>query len=251
VIVNGLLQQRRRRPEDFYLDERTPGLFCTWHWYQVYRGCLLLPGECSSGTTRKTRPMDSEGSFGTGFFGHVKLQVLVRHIWRVAPYHTIYQLANSRSPAPLPLFCCSTGLVLFAVSTMASQKSNDDNIDNLPDDASSYGRDGGSGGGSGSLLGRAMTGTSSRLSDHDHHLHHHDDSSYDIAKEETQLVIKQRLLVGSLLFVAGAGISLLQYMTMSRSQQKEFRAVFQGGADKILSTFNDIVRQKVSEAISL
>jgi hypothetical protein len=135
---------------------------------------------------------------------------------------------------------------------MTSQCANDDDID-LPDDASSYGRDGGrggGGGGSGSLLDRTMTGTSSQLSDHDHHLHHHDDS-YDIAKKETQLVIKQRLIFGSLLLVAGAGISLLQYITMSRSQQKEFRAVFQGGADKILSTFNDIVRQKVSEAISL
>jgi hypothetical protein len=125
---------------------------------------------------------------------------------------------------------------------MASQKSNDDDIvDNLPDDASSYyGRDRGSG----SVLDRTMTGTSSRP-DHDPH-HLHQDSSYDIAKKETQLVIKQRLLVGALLFVAGAAISLVVYITTSRSQQKEFRAVFQGGADKILSTFNDIVREKVS-----
>jgi hypothetical protein len=201
--------------------------------------------------------MDSEGSFGTGFFGHgEKLHVyswcVTFGVWRrTTQYINFSQLSVARATTALLLQYWSFLLVLFAFSTMASQKSNDDdNIENLPDDASSYGRDGGSGGGSGSLLGRAMTGTSSRLSDHDHHLHHHDDSSYDIAKEETQLVIKQRLIVGSLLFVAGAGISLLQYMTMSRSQQKEFRAVFQGGADKILSTFNDIVRQKVSEAIS-
>jgi hypothetical protein len=134
---------------------------------------------------------------------------------------------------------------------MASQKTNDDDIDNLPDDASSYyGRDGSGRGGS-SVLDRTMTGTSSR-SDHNDHPHlHHQDSSYDIAKKETQLVIKQRLLVGALLFVAGAAISLVVYLTTSRSQQNEFRAVFEGGADKILSTFNDIVREKVNEPISL
>jgi Na+/H+ antiporter NhaB len=88
------------------------------------------------------------------------------------------------------------------------------------------------------------TGTSRGGSDQ-HHQHHYDDDD-DIAKKETQLVMQQRLLVGSLLLVAGVAISLVVYLTTSRSEHREFRAFFSGGADKILSTFNDIVREKVS-----
>jgi hypothetical protein len=88
------------------------------------------------------------------------------------------------------------------------------------------------------------TGTSRGGSDQ-HHQHLCDDDD-DIAKKETQLVMQQRLFVGTLLLVAGVAISLVVYLTTSRSEHREFRAFFSGGADKILSTFNDIVREKVS-----
>jgi hypothetical protein len=94
--------------------------------------------------------------------------------------------------------------------------------------------------------GGSTTGTS-----RDQLQHHHQYDDDIIAKKETQLVIQQRLFVGSLLLVAGVAISLVVYLTTSRSEHREFRAFFNGGADKILSTFNDIVREKVSWVLLL
>jgi hypothetical protein len=76
-------------------------------------------------------------------------------------------------------------------------------------------------------------------------------SCEDIAKDETRLVIKQRLLVGTVLVLAATMICNVVYFITSGAQHREFKAHFEGGADKILTTFNDIVREHVGAVGSL
>jgi hypothetical protein len=73
----------------------------------------------------------------------------------------------------------------------------------------------------------------------------------EIAARETKAVRNLRRLVILALFVAALIISVIVYWITSTSQKREFEAQFEGMANLLLKTFDDIATQKLSVIGSL
>ena len=76
----------------------------------------------------------------------------------------------------------------------------------------------------------------------------HSDS---LAKEETNAVFRLRVMVILVLLVAAGIVSYVIYHYTSKAESQEFRAQFDGSAQKVIETFEDIVKEKLGALTSL
>lgn len=72
-----------------------------------------------------------------------------------------------------------------------------------------------------------------------------------LAEKETKSVFRLRVAVIFALFVAASVVSAVVYVITTRAEESEFEAQFEGAADKLLSSFEDIIRQKLGAVGSL
>jgi hypothetical protein len=72
-----------------------------------------------------------------------------------------------------------------------------------------------------------------------------------LAGKETTLVFRLRVLVILALLSASIAVSAVVYKITSDGEQDEFESQFSGGASKILSSFEDIVKEKIAAVGSL
>ena len=76
-------------------------------------------------------------------------------------------------------------------------------------------------------------------------------SRYAIAEKETKQVFMQKLLVLAVLLVAATAICLTVYFITTNAEEEEFEAHFEGGAEKIVSSFEAIIQEKIGAIGSL
>lgn len=76
-------------------------------------------------------------------------------------------------------------------------------------------------------------------------------SPYEIGKAESRQVFLQKVLVIIVLFLAAAAISGTVYTVTKRAELREFKTHFQGSADKISSSFDSIVSERLGAVGSL
>lgn len=76
-------------------------------------------------------------------------------------------------------------------------------------------------------------------------------STYAIAEKETRQVMMQKLLVLVVLLLAALAICLVVYFITTNAEEDEFEAHFEGGAEKIVSSFEAIIQEKLGAVGSL
>ena len=72
-----------------------------------------------------------------------------------------------------------------------------------------------------------------------------------LAKKETRDVLRLRILVLLALLLATLAVSLTVYFITKRAQEEEFNSGFQGNAQKLMDSFNQIVELKIGAITSL
>jgi hypothetical protein len=78
-----------------------------------------------------------------------------------------------------------------------------------------------------------------------------DTYSYEIATHESRQVFKQKVLVVLVLFLAAVSVSLAVFYITSNAENEEFQQHFQGGAVKIVDSFESILQEKLGSIGSL
>ena len=76
-------------------------------------------------------------------------------------------------------------------------------------------------------------------------------SEEELARKETRAVFRLRVLVILVLFLAAMAVSLAVFFITRRAEKDEFETQFEGSAEKVLSSFGDIVETKIGAAGSL
>jgi hypothetical protein len=72
-----------------------------------------------------------------------------------------------------------------------------------------------------------------------------------LGQAETNAVFRLRLLVFLVMMLAAFTISVTIYLITSGAEQDEFESQFDGAANKVLETFNNVVEEKVAAISSL
>lgn len=78
-----------------------------------------------------------------------------------------------------------------------------------------------------------------------------DTYSYEIATQESRQVFRQKILVILVLFLAAVTVSLAVFFITSNAENDEFHQHFQGGAIKIVNSFESILQEKIGSIGSL
>jgi hypothetical protein len=78
-----------------------------------------------------------------------------------------------------------------------------------------------------------------------------EESKLELAKKETTAVFRLRLLVFVILLLAAVAVSVIVYFVTSNGEKEEFRAQYDGAADKIKQAFLGIVENDLSALMSL
>ncbi|CAB9515699.1 Receptor-type guanylate cyclase gcy [Seminavis robusta] len=76
-------------------------------------------------------------------------------------------------------------------------------------------------------------------------------SSYEIAKQESRRVFKQKVLVLLVLFLAAVAVSLTVFFITRNAETDEFEQHFHGGAHKLVASFESIIQEKIGSIGSL
>jgi hypothetical protein len=77
------------------------------------------------------------------------------------------------------------------------------------------------------------------------------DSKLSLARKETAQVFKLRMLVFLVLLLAAVAVCLIIFLTMSSSEDKEYKTQFKSAAEKIRSGFRSIVEIRMAAISSL
>ena len=75
--------------------------------------------------------------------------------------------------------------------------------------------------------------------------------SYEIGQQESRQVFKQKVLVILVLFLAAVSVSLAVFFITRNAESDQFVQHFQGGADKIVASFESILQEKIGSVGSL
>lgn len=76
-------------------------------------------------------------------------------------------------------------------------------------------------------------------------------SKEEIAQRESNQVRCLRVLVFLVLFLAAATVSIVIYLLTKSAEQNEFETYFEGIADKLLVSFEEIISEKLSAMSTL
>ena len=72
-----------------------------------------------------------------------------------------------------------------------------------------------------------------------------------IAKDESAVVFRLRMLVFLVLFLAATAVPVFVYYLTSANEREEFVSQFEGASTKILASFEEIIEKKLSAVGSL